>query len=99
MDDTHVDVFGSTINYAARLVSQIGGGEVCISGDLKNTFMEEKDHWKANPEFAPEETGKSHMEYLKDIGTLSDRIRFETYGKFSFKGFEGEQEVFSIKLN
>jgi class 3 adenylate cyclase len=100
VEHNNIDVYGSSINYAARMVGNTGGGQISVS----KAFI---DSWGAGEGFnySVEETKKSLEEYgdLRRIFELKNElfknITFDSIGLFNFKGFENEQELYCVNLS
>jgi class 3 adenylate cyclase len=111
MENNNIDVYGSSVNYAARMVANTGGGQICVSKDFIENWKAEiekidnsMEEWKKRIEdYDPENWHYYKInDFKKDYESkLSDKnlyntIEFSSIGWFSFKGFEKEQELYCV---
>jgi hypothetical protein len=121
MENGNVDVYGTSVNYAARIVSYTGGGQICVSKklinswdswDLNGSLYKRRDIMDSNIKSWKERIEKyddeMHYYTLNDVEQfykdskldkeLYENIFFSSIGFFNFKGFDGEQELFSVNV-
>ena len=116
IENGSVDVYGSEINYAARIVGVTGGNRIFVSkkyfdewqkwmdvDTLKTRLKEDEERLEnkkneLNNEYNELNNLKNRIKIYKENIELMEKIKFSSAGFFSFKGFENEQELFTVNL-
>jgi class 3 adenylate cyclase/disulfide oxidoreductase YuzD len=111
IENGNVDVYGSEINYAARMVGVTGGNSILVSKKFYDYWLKSRniDYYEKklkeqentlsdiNDEKIKSNTLK-RLNHYKEFIKFIENITFYPAGVFSFKGFEKEQELFGINL-
>jgi class 3 adenylate cyclase len=104
VENNNIDVYGTSINYTARMVGYVGGGQILVSktvvSDWNNFDMDNIKNidlqWCENTECFR----KSDIEYFTRIYQTKmdfyNKVSLNSIGFFSFKGFEKDQELFNL---
>jgi class 3 adenylate cyclase len=113
-----VDVYGSEINYAARMVGFTGGNQISVSKKFINNWPNTQDIINSNNERIKElekdikeqeeekvpniDETKNILDLYKknasEVIELCTKIKFNSLGFFSFKGFDNDQELYGVNL-
>lgn len=101
LDDSRFDIFGSSVNYASRLIGVAGGGEIYVSKNLRDNLRLEGMGWEENKAYRLSQGEKPDSlawidERIADARRFETGLRISHAGFYSFKGFEGDQEVFTL---
>jgi hypothetical protein len=110
VENNNIDVYGSSINYTARMIGCTGGGQIYVSkmfvdewnrrtiNDIADGILRWCEQVKAGLNIQ-----ESDIEYFKTIYQLKNdfytNVSFTSVGLFSFKGFDKDHELFSVVFN
>ena len=94
-ENNSIDVYGSSINYAARMVGNTGGGQISVS----KAFLDGWEKIDYNESIESIKYACDLLDMVKLEQKLYNSINFNPIGLFNFKGFENEQELYSVDLS
>jgi len=142
VENSYIDIFGSSVNYAARMVACTGGGQISVSQEfiagwqisetcIEKVFNSSTSEYVARKKYIDEEELENDdvgddpiayqhrsfkyitiedtsvsiydPQYFEIINHLlkefHNKISFKSFGQFSFKGFDIEQELFNVNYH
>ncbi|MDR0719817.1 MAG: adenylate/guanylate cyclase domain-containing protein, partial [Treponema sp.] len=107
VENDNIDIYGSSINYAARMIAYAGGGQIFVSKALVDDWTENDIDKVAylNLKWCEQNhlVKKNDIRHFKKIYQLKKwfykNVTVSPAGIFHFKGFDKEQELFGLSFS
>jgi class 3 adenylate cyclase len=107
VENDNIDIYGSSINYAARMIACAGGGQIVVSKALIDDWTENDIDKIAylNLKWCEQNhlVKRNDINHFKKIYQLKKwfykNVSVNQVGMFRFKGFDKEQELFCLSFS